>query len=206
MQESLPDTFEFDTFVRKTETRISKKRIVLGRQIFDRLYEDRQKTITPSWMPLVPHAWGSTQHGKISTDHWRTICTLHLPITLIRTWGILPAESREFQLLDNFLCLVTATSFASRRSTTLAKRAHVMNYTRKYLKTLVELFPQVSIKPNNHLALHGPGGLFDFGPPHTNWQYPLERLIGLLQQIPINNHFGMWFCYAWFCSALRKHL
>ena len=41
----------------------------------------------PSWLNAAPAAFGTTQHGKLSADQWRTVGTLNLPITLIRTWG-----------------------------------------------------------------------------------------------------------------------
>ena len=42
----------------------------------------------PSWLNAAPAAFGTTQHGKLSADQWRTVGTLNLPITLIRRWGV----------------------------------------------------------------------------------------------------------------------
>lgn len=49
--------------------------------------EDRSRMELPAWVNRAPAAFGTTQHGKLSADQWRTVGTINLPVTLIRTWG-----------------------------------------------------------------------------------------------------------------------
>lgn len=92
-------------------------------------------------------------------------------------------------MLRNFLHLVCVVDNASRRSTTLERRQAVRSHMLQYLDDLQELYPGARIKPNHHLTLHLPQFLANFGPPHSWWAYPFERINGLLQRIPTNSRF-----------------
>lgn len=167
------------------------KRTVLGSTEMKEITKDIPRTILPSWLPSAPRLIGSTMHGKLSADQWRTACTVHFPITLIRHWGDKEVTSRPFRILDNFLDLITVTVNASRRSTTPDRRKTIRGFMLKYLIGVRDLFPQAPIKPNHHLTLHLPEFLKNFGPPHLWWAYAFERMNGVLQKIPTNHRFCM---------------
>jgi hypothetical protein len=60
---------------------------ILGKDVMTAVWEDMARTQLPSWVTDVPHNWGTATRGKLSANNWRVICTMHLPITLIRLWG-----------------------------------------------------------------------------------------------------------------------
>ena len=73
-------------------------------------------TYLPSWMERPPANFGSAAHGKLKADHWRTVCTVSMVITLVRLWTSSTASSGDHLLLENFVHLVIAVDLATRRS------------------------------------------------------------------------------------------
>lgn len=63
-------------------------------------------------------------------------------------------------------------------------------HLKKYLSEIRELFPDARPSTNQHVSLHLPFFLKQFGPVHSWWTFPFERLIGVLQQLPTNNKSG----------------
>lgn len=57
---------------------------VLGKDVMEAIWADMTPTELPSWVSEASYNWGTMEQGKLSTDNWRVICTVHLPITLIR--------------------------------------------------------------------------------------------------------------------------
>jgi len=55
-----------------------------------------------------------------------------------------------------------------------------------YLKGLKELFPDYKLCPNHHMALHLHEYILFYGPVHSWWTFPFERVIGMLQRISTN--------------------
>lgn len=164
-------------------------RVILDSQRLREIRDDIDNTILPSWLPTPPRLAGSTKHGHLSADQWRSLCGVHFPLTLIRLWGGRPKESKEFKILENFIHLVCAVNLGTRRSSNPERRASMQRHLVLYLKGLESLYPNARIKPNHHLALHVVEFLKSFGPPHSWWAYPFERLNGLLQRIHTNHKF-----------------
>jgi hypothetical protein len=77
------------------------------------VWADMALTELPSWVTDVPHNWGTTVRGKLSANNWRVICTVHLPITLIRLWGGDDAPEDRKDKLQNFMDLVRAVQIAN---------------------------------------------------------------------------------------------
>ena len=71
-------------------------------------------TELPSWMSLAPPNWGTAARGKLTADQWMVVCTVHLPISLIRIWGNL--RDRRFSLLCNFMDLTSSVQLADQRT------------------------------------------------------------------------------------------
>jgi hypothetical protein len=80
------------------------------------IWADMKHTELPSWVTDVPHNWGTATCGKLSANNWRVIYTVHLPITLIRLWGVDDAPEDRKRKLENFMDLVRAVQIANLRS------------------------------------------------------------------------------------------
>lgn len=155
------------------------------------LWSDMAKTYLPSSVTPLPKNVGSAQAGSLGADEWRTLCLIHLTITLIRLWGN-DTPSREFQMLENFMDLVTAVKLASMRTTCTSRIRSYELYMQRYLSQLLVLYPGATITPNHHLSLHLPEILDNFGPSHVFRAFVFERGNLILQQTPTNNKMGQW--------------
>lgn len=153
------------------------------------LWSDMGKTHLPSWVTPLPRNIGSAQAGSLGADEWRTLCLIHLPITLIRLWGN-DGSSREFQMVTNFMDLVTAVKVASMRTTNADRIRSYEFHMQRYLSQLLALYPGATITPNHHLSLHLPEVLDRFGPSHVFRAFVFERGNLILQQTPTNNKLG----------------
>ncbi|KAI0057490.1 hypothetical protein BV25DRAFT_1777682, partial [Artomyces pyxidatus] len=163
---------------------------VMTKEIVKEVWADMEITTLPSWVGRAPKEFGKTGEGKVKADQWRTACTIHLVITLIRLWGQSTSSDRDRGLLDNFMALVIAVQMATRRSTSEARRDIVQNHFRYYLETLVHIYGKNVLVPNHHLSLHLVECLHLFGPVHGWWSFPFERYNGVLQRIKSNYKLG----------------
>ncbi|OBZ70848.1 hypothetical protein A0H81_09433 [Grifola frondosa] len=134
----------------------------IGRQTLEEYRRDRNRMELPSWIVPGPVAFGTTQYGKLSADQWRTIGTINLPITLIRTWGT--EKGRRLEMLHNFMDAVDAIEIIGLREIDEQHIQAAEHSLQKYLKTLMVLYKEAKIQPNHHLALHLPEFLRLFGP------------------------------------------
>ncbi|KAF8484075.1 hypothetical protein JB92DRAFT_3265622 [Gautieria morchelliformis] len=60
---------------------------VLGSDMVEEINADMARTVLPSWISSSPSKFGSSDHGKLSAEEWRTTALVHLAITLPRIWG-----------------------------------------------------------------------------------------------------------------------
>lgn len=149
-----------------------------------------KRTILPSGISPVPREVGSPSAGKLTADQWRTFCTIHLPISLVRLWRGEPVGSRRYKVLQNFLHLVTLTSLLHLRSLTPEHVRRIEEENLAYLDGLLALYPSRSLVPKHHMALHLPEMLRDFGPIHAWRTFAFERLNHIFQNIPTNSLIG----------------
>lgn len=145
----------------------------------------------PGWVSRSPSHPGESRWGKFHADQWRAFCTINLPVTLIRLWGSKPKDSREYQMLSNFMHLVTAIKLATMRKMTKARISEYEFHMHSYLTTLLELYPGTDISPYQHMALHFGDQLRRFGPTHAWRCFPFERYNYLLQKVKTNFIWGM---------------
>lgn len=155
-----------------------------------------RETTRPTWLPTVPEAFGEARTGTLKADEWRSYATIYLPIALVLCWdkskfygtdqlsNILPT------LLDNTMSLVQVIVLACYRKTSRCRAQAIENHLKKYLTEIRHLFPDVNPSTNQHISLHLPFFLMQFGPVHSWWTFPFERLIGVLQQLSTNNKTG----------------
>ncbi|KAE9384351.1 hypothetical protein BT96DRAFT_842371, partial [Gymnopus androsaceus JB14] len=172
---------------------------------------DMQQTQKPSFIPSAPGKPGEAAQGKFTADQWRTFCTIHLPITLIRLWGS-KEGTRWYEMLVNFMHLVTAVRLANMRAMTAERVDRFEYHIRTYLTHLIGfgfadpmggLYPHTRISPYQHMMLHFGGLLRRFGPVHSWRCFAFERLNYILQSFPTNSKFGM---SSLFCSRYVPHL
>jgi hypothetical protein len=162
------------------------------------IWADMHKTILPSWVGAAPKNWGTAKRGKLSADHWRTIFTIHLPITLIWLWR--EETGRKQELMDNIVHLVLAILTANFK-TASAKQADTYDlHITHYMRGISRLFREDPIHPSQHSAFHIGDNIRHFGPVHARSAPHYERFIHLLQRQNTNQHFGETFL-LWFFNS-----
>lgn len=153
-------------------------------------------TTTPSWVNSVPSNFGEASAGSIKADEWRTLGTIYFPLVLTSLWGegsVHKSPERAAKLrsvLDLTMSLVSAVTVACKRTVTKERQETYRNQIAKYTQGLSKLYPAFDHRPNNHVAFHIYDFLTLFGPVHSWWTFPFERLIGQLQRMPSNHKFG----------------
>lgn len=160
-------------------------------------------TSTPSWINSVPYNFGDSSAGTLKAHEWRTLATIYLPIALVTAWGEgshheSPELAAKFgAVLDHTMELVSAVCLVCRRSINPSRATAYLNCITKYVKDIHTFFPNVTYRPNHHAAFHIYDFMLLFGPVHSWWCFPFERLIGILQRMPSNHHFGKFLSLAY---------
>lgn len=150
-----------------------------------------KETMIPSWITRAPFLAGSTINGKLTADQWRTLCTINLVVTLGRLWGAAEEDQeRKHVMLDNYMHLVIAVKMALMRSMTSFRINQYHYHMQEYLRSLLDTYPQTGISPYQHLSLHLPDMLRNWGPTHGWRSFPFERCLHLLQLVNTNRRFG----------------
>lgn len=152
------------------------------------IWADMAQTVLPSWVGAAPKNWGTAKRGKLSADHWRTIFTIHLPITLIWIW--MHETGRKKELLFNITYLVMSIRAANHKETNVDVSRTYDFYISKYITGVATLFRENSIHPLQHSAFHIGKNLRDFGPGHSRGAQFYERYIHYLQSLNLNMKFG----------------
>lgn len=154
---------------------------------------DITNTIRPSWLSSVPAKLGSASHGKLKADQWRVLGTTLIPISLVRIWSnVDTVQSQGCEaLLGITMSLLSAVVIASSRVTSIHRADMYLQHMTAYLDGLRRVFPEYKFHPNHHMALHLHEYLRLYGPVHSWWTFPFERMIGMIQRIPCNHKIGM---------------
>jgi Domain of unknown function (DUF4218) len=168
----------------------SDSEVILDATVLAEIWKDIRRTTLPSWLGSPPKKLGSKAQGKLSADGWRTFCTINLVITLVRLWGRLDGRTRPKKLLENFINLIIAATWATKRTMSEERVQIVEQHLQLYLTSLVSLFSSSVLTVNHHLCLHLAECLRLFGPVHGWWAFPFERFNGIIQQIKTNFKFG----------------
>ena len=170
------------------ETKEAGTGAVLGKDVMDAIRVDMDKTILPTWIPSVPHNWGTSERGKLTESQWKVLFTVHLPITLIWRWR--NETGRLKDLLRNMLLLVTNIEIMSSKETSLGIAEVYKVVYNKYVEGILDLFKEDTMIPTVHVAGHVGDNLQNFGPSHSRGAQFYERLIHLLQQTKTNHKSG----------------
>lgn len=167
-----------------------KRPTILNGPILKEVWKDTADTIRPSWITPGPNELGSAHEGTLSADEWRTVCSVNLVISMVRLWGHPGASNKEKALLDNFMALMTAVNWATKRSASEKQVMILEEQLQIYLKGVIALFSERSLYPCHHMSLHLPECIRNFGPVHGWWTYPFERYNGIMQRQKTNRKLG----------------
>ncbi|KAG1850991.1 hypothetical protein C8R48DRAFT_612869 [Suillus tomentosus] len=165
-------------------------------EVLDRIRNVIRDTTTPTWLGSVPKNFGEASAGTIKADEWRSLITIYLPIALVSLWGAGTSHSsdeiavRLKTILDHTMELVGAVYLACARTMTPRRAQAYRSHIAAYVGKLQTIHPTFSVRPNHHASFHIYDYLLLFGPAHSWWSFPFERLIGIIQRIPINHKFG----------------
>jgi hypothetical protein len=151
---------------------------------------------TPSWLGSVPYNFGEKSAGTVKAAEWRVLSTVYLPIALVHAWGEGSIHETtacaEFSrlALDHTMSLISAVILCCYRSTSDFRTEAFLECLLGYNRDLTKVHKDVHHRSNHHMAVHLYDFLILFGPVRSWWTFPFERLIGHLQRLPRNEHFG----------------
>ncbi|KAG5222102.1 STE/STE11/BCK1 protein [Salix suchowensis] len=154
------------------------RRIVLGKDVMQEIWTDMHNTQLPSWVCSVSREWSTT--SELSADQTRVLCTIHLPITLVRLWH--NANDRMKALLANFMDLINAVRVANMRTTSPGDVESYTTYMHRYMVEAQKLYKDEGIKPHQHAALHV-GTMLEWKPSKTS----MIRLFMTLNNVVIGD-------------------
>ncbi|KAF8582896.1 hypothetical protein K439DRAFT_1647409 [Ramaria rubella] len=153
-------------------------------------------TVTPSWLNSVPYNFGESAARMLKVNEWHTLSTMYLPLALVSSWGAgtthQDAETarRLRATLDHTMTLFSAVHLVCMWTMMKARMSSYRSNMATYIKDLKKIHPTIKHTTSHHMALHIYDFLGLFGPVHSWWCFPFERLIGILQQQPSNHKFG----------------
>jgi hypothetical protein len=162
------------------------------------IQKDIASTIRPTWRTSPPKNFGTPTHGKPKVDEWRACIEFDLPVSLVKLWlheveksSVDESEkTRRRKMLESTMYLAMAIRWATSYQTSKKHAETCMFYMAAYIRGLRELRPHMDLHLIHHNTLHLPDFLSEFGPMHGWWMFAFERLIGILQKINTNFHFG----------------
>jgi hypothetical protein len=165
-------------------------------EVLDRICNIIRDTATPTWLGSVPKNFGEASAGTIKADEWRSLITIYIPIALVSLWGAgtsHPSDELAIRLktiLDHMMELVGAVYLACARTMTPSRAQAYRLHIAAYVGKMQKIHSTFSVRPNHHASFHIYDYLLLFGPAHSWWCFPFERLIGIIQRIPVNHKFG----------------
>ena len=170
--------------------------------VMQRIRDVIKYTATPSWINSVPYNFSDAATSPLKADEWRTMSNIYLPLALVSLWGegtSHPSADIGVKLrhvLDHTMALVSAITLACLRTMSQAHTTAYRNYIAIYIRELQNLPPEATCRTNQHMAMHIYDFLQLFGPVHSWWCFPFERLIRQLQRMTNNHKYGKSFRYV----------
>lgn len=168
----------------------------VSRDVLDFINLVSKTTQKASWVSSVPSEFGESRTGTLKADEWRTYATIYLPIALTLRWGRKSIHQTCHEkeslstVLDHTMSLVQALCIACYRTTDSVRTQAMHSHLHKYLRDLPSVHSGATATTNHHMSLHLSKFMDLYGPVHSWWTYPFERLIGQLQHMPTNHKFG----------------
>lgn len=153
---------------------------VLGREVMAEMERDAASMIVPSWLVKPPENWGTTQHGKLKADEWRTVGLILLPITLARLWG--SSTPRFRYMLENYMKFTSSLRLAYSRAVTQEQCDKFRDGWFSFLRGFKQLYPTSALVSNHHNMGHVPEMIMEWG-PNLYWRANnYERYNGIVQK------------------------
>lgn len=164
-----------------------------GKITFDRLvvaHVNRclKRIRIPTWIKRAIPVLGKASFGRLKADEWRNLFTIQLPLILPVIWN--DNHSGSESLLHNFAHLVSLVNLALKRSMNADRVAKYRQHIHEYLNSSIVLFPDVTLAPNHHMALHLADCLNRFGPSREWWSFSMEQLMAYVLKSSGNNRLG----------------
>ncbi|THV01610.1 hypothetical protein K435DRAFT_654934 [Dendrothele bispora CBS 962.96] len=162
--------------------------------VLERLHQAISEVTTPAWVGKPPPNVGLPNAGTLKADHWRTLFSIHLPLTLLSMWGkgsplATPDAGEMSSVLETALWLSCALIIMTKDTLTTERRESFRFAYRQHILGLRKNFPGF-FKPTHHLAFHIYEFMDRYGPLRNWWAFFFERLIGRLQRQPTNHQTG----------------
>jgi hypothetical protein len=152
---------------------------------------------TPAWLGSVPKNYGEAAAGTIKAAEWKLLATLFLPVALVTLWGDSDDSSEDAvglkQALKNAMSLFQAVIIACKWRITRDRAEVFRELLKDWVDNLRTVFPHVrdhAPRTNMHISFHLYDFFYLFGPMVSWWSFPFERLIGVLERVPTNDHIG----------------
>ncbi|KAI6011716.1 hypothetical protein BKA83DRAFT_4501948 [Pisolithus microcarpus] len=146
-----------------------EKPVVLGRAILEEVWRDQEQLVLPSFIFPAPSLLGFEKR-KLSANQWHS--------------------GRQWQMLNNYMHLVTAVYTASLKSTSEELAGRYTYHFKSYLSGILELYKEARVQPVHHACLHFERLLVGLGPVHSWRTWAFERFNYMLQRTKTNMHFG----------------
>lgn len=165
-----------------------------SRSALDRLRQTIREAIVPSWLIKPPANVGNAMAGTLKADNWRVLFEIYMPLAILSLWNEdspIAAENagQMTPARDTSMYLTCASSAMMKRRLTVRDQHIFRDCLRRHVVGLKTHFPG-SVLPSYHMAFHIADGMDLFGPVHNASCFSGERLIGRLQDIPINHITG----------------
>jgi hypothetical protein len=157
-----------------------------------------ESIIRPPYRQAPPRDLGNPGHGKLKADQWKTCIEFDIPVSVAQLWSRetsppgqdLDVTARRDKVFQSIMHLAVAVRWGtSYRISEHHSQLFEENMV-AYLRLLLELYPNIQFRPNHHTALHIGPLLTQFGPVHSWWMFPFERVIGILQKFNTNSKMG----------------
>ncbi|KAJ3528879.1 hypothetical protein NM688_g7934 [Phlebia brevispora] len=138
----------------------------LTSELLAKIHRDMNTHLRPSWMKNLPRTFGSSSHGKLKADQWRTAMEFDLPMSLIEAWALREGSSHQ-SLIDNTMDLVLALQWATSPRISAFHVSRYMHHIKSYLEGLRRHISWIKLRPNHHYALHLGELMLRFGPTNS---------------------------------------
>lgn len=121
----------------------------------------------------------SSSFGGFTADQWRNWVTIYSAVSLK---NVLHPDHLRCWLLFVRACNTLCTRIITVEA---VNEAHC--YLAEFCRQFVQLYGPDSCTPNMHLHFHLKDCLLDYGPVHSFWCFPFERMNGIMGKYHTNN-------------------
>ena len=137
----------------------------------------------PTWVQRPPGNLGEPSHGKLRAHEYLTLFICIFPLIIPEFWHGANISDVNYDQLQCFHHLVSATNIISSFTTSFVKADQYTQHYIHYRQLIQRLFPQFSSKPNHHYAMHNGALMKWWGPMPSSSEYFGERVNGMLQSV-----------------------